>query len=36
VQFDYDGNCIVDLGDLAVFASHWLSCQRVPGCLDRP
>ncbi len=35
-QFDYDGNCIVDIGDLAVFASNWLSCQRVPDCFERP
>jgi len=34
--FDFDGNCVVDLSDLALFASNWLTCQRVPDCLDRP
>lgn len=35
-SFDYDGSCAIDLGDLAIFASNWLNCQRIPDCLERP
>lgn len=36
VQYDFNGNCKIDLGDFAQLASHWLACQRVPDCVDRP
>lgn len=32
-QFDLNGNCIVDLGDIAIFAADWLACGIVPDCL---
>jgi len=30
---DLDGDCDVDLGDLAMFVADWLNCQIVPTCL---
>lgn len=32
-QGDLDGNCVVDLLDLAEFAGDWLGCMLVPTCL---
>jgi len=29
-ELDYDGNCQVDIGDLAYFALRWLDCGRLP------
>ncbi|HDS85492.1 MAG TPA: hypothetical protein ENN97_09900 [Phycisphaerales bacterium] len=34
--YDFNGNCKIDLGDIAELASHWLTCQRVPDCIERP
>lgn len=31
-QFDFDGNCRVDLADFARMASGWLSCGSYPDC----
>ncbi|MBE0535551.1 MAG: hypothetical protein IH624_07765 [Phycisphaerae bacterium] len=33
-QYDYDGDCKVGIGDIAMFVSEWLDCYAVPGCLD--
>lgn len=30
--FDYDGNCVVDLGDFAALAALWLDCGLYPAC----
>ncbi len=34
--FDFDQNCYVDIGDLAIFASAWLVCTHPmgDGCID--
>jgi hypothetical protein len=29
-QYDYNGNCVVDLGDFSVLAANWLNCGRTP------
>lgn len=31
-QLDYNGNCVVDLADFAVFAQSWLECGIHPDC----
>ncbi|MBE0534852.1 MAG: immunoglobulin domain-containing protein [Phycisphaerae bacterium] len=31
-QWDLNGNCRVDLGDLMLLASQWLECNLVPDC----
>ncbi|MCE5185919.1 MAG: immunoglobulin domain-containing protein [Planctomycetaceae bacterium] len=36
VQYDYNDNCIVDLADFAMMASHWMDCFSVPDCIERP
>jgi len=33
LQFDFSGNCRVDLADLAIFAADWQNCREVPTCL---
>ncbi len=33
LAYDLDGNCTVDLGDVAVFAATWANCRSVPDCL---
>lgn len=33
VQYDIDDNCIVDMGDLAMLAAHWMDCFVVPDCI---
>ena len=30
-QYDFDGDCIVDMIDFSFFASEWLDCGRVPA-----
>jgi len=30
-EYDWDGNCVVDLADLAAFAAKWLECGRYPA-----
>ncbi len=32
-QYDFDRNCYVDLGDLAVLAANWMNCNIVPLCI---
>jgi hypothetical protein len=32
LALDYDGNCKVDLPDLATFAADWLKCGLYPAC----
>ncbi|MBN2511300.1 MAG: immunoglobulin domain-containing protein [Sedimentisphaerales bacterium] len=32
--YDLTGDCVVDMADFALFASQWLECGLVPGCLD--
>ena len=32
-QYDYDQDCYVDLGDLAIAMANWLACNSVPDCL---
>ena len=34
LEYDYDGNCIVDLADFATFAASWLNCREVPTCIQ--
>lgn len=34
--YDFNGNCKIDLGDVAELAGQWLTCQRVPDCIERP
>lgn len=34
LQWDINGNCRVDLGDLAYIAADWLNCREVPTCLE--
>lgn len=36
VQYDFNSNCKIDLGDFAELAANWLVCQRVPDCVERP
>ena len=36
LAYDFNGDCAVDMGDLAAFASNWLACQRIPDCIERP
>lgn len=36
VQYDFNGNCKIDLGDFAELAANWLTCQQVPDCIERP
>jgi hypothetical protein len=31
-MFDYNGNCVVDLGDFAAMAGQWLDCGLYPEC----
>jgi len=31
-EYDYNGNCVVDLPDFAEFASMWLECGLYPNC----
>ncbi len=33
LQWDIDGNCRVDMNDLASFAADWMNCREVPTCL---
>jgi hypothetical protein len=35
-RYDFDGNCRIDLGDLAALASNWMACGRYPqsACAD--
>lgn len=33
LQWDFSGNCRVDLADLALFAADWQNCREVPTCL---
>jgi hypothetical protein len=33
LQWDSDGNCRVDMNDLASFAADWMNCREVPTCL---
>ena len=32
LDYDFDGDCQVNLADFAMFASQWLNCNRVPDC----
>jgi hypothetical protein len=32
-KFDYNGNCIVDIADFAIFATEWIDCGVIPDCL---
>ncbi len=32
LQYDYNGNCVIDLEDFATFAATWLNCRLVPDC----
>jgi hypothetical protein len=32
--YDYDGDCRVGIGDIAMFIGEWLDCYAVPGCLN--
>lgn len=34
-EFDFDGNCVVDLGDLAILSSVWLDCGWYPDCVNK-
>lgn len=34
IPYDYDGDCIVNLGDLAAAGLQWLDCNIVPDCLS--
>jgi hypothetical protein len=31
ITYDFNGNCIVDIGDFALMAAEWLNCNRVSG-----
>ena len=31
-EFDFSGDCLVDLSDFAIFASGWLDCSPAPDC----
>lgn len=33
VAFDLDGDCRIDLSDLAILAERWLNCGRYPTCI---
>ncbi len=33
LMFDLNEDCIVDIGDFAIFAADWLECGIVPDCL---
>ncbi|AQT68499.1 hypothetical protein STSP2_01664 [Anaerohalosphaera lusitana] len=30
--YDFDGDCVIDLADFAIFAQSWLECNLVPDC----
>lgn len=34
--YDVSGDCIVNLADFALLASHWMDCRLVPECIERP
>lgn len=34
--YDLNDDCIVNLSDFALIASHWLECFIVPDCIERP
>ena len=34
LAYDINGNCKVDLGDIAAFAATWMNCRSVPDCLQ--
>ncbi|AQT68186.1 hypothetical protein STSP2_01341 [Anaerohalosphaera lusitana] len=34
VEFDLNGDCTVDLSDLAQLSSSWMDCNLVPSCLE--
>lgn len=34
--YDVNDDCIVDLSDFAMMASHWMDCFAVPDCIERP
>ncbi len=36
LQYDFNGDCIVNLEDFAMFTSEWLNCRQVPDCVARP
>ena len=36
LDYDYNGDCVVNLKDFAEFASAWLNCRIIPGCVPRP
>ena len=36
LAYDFNKNCVVDLADFAVMASHWMECYLVPDCIERP
>ena len=33
LQFDFSGNCRIDIADLVYIAESWMNCGKVPGCL---
>ena len=34
LQYDFNGDCRVDIIDLAYLASNWTACNIVPTCID--
>ena len=34
LQFDFNGNCKVDLGDFVTLAENWAACNIVPTCIQ--
>ncbi|AQT69689.1 Immunoglobulin V-set domain protein [Anaerohalosphaera lusitana] len=36
LEYDFNGDCVVDLADFAEFAGTWLNCRQIPECIDRP
>ena len=35
-EMDMNGDCVVDLKDIALMADYWLNCNRVPSCIPLP
>ncbi len=33
-MYDLNEDCIVDINDLALFASQWMACNRYPQCIE--